>query len=488
MTTMAPSEAPAALDPEAEFQRRRREHWDARSTADPGGWWLGGGYHRRLREIHRHVIPAGSSVLELGCGRGDLLAAVEPSRGVGVDFSARQIEAARQRHPGLTFIAAEADAAIAELEGAFDYIIVSDLLNDLWDVERTLRALHRLTHPGTRLVITSHSRLWQLPLGAARRLGLARPLLPQNWLAPEDVRNLLHLAGFETLRAWGDCLLPLRIPLLWGLANRWLAKVAPFRWFDLTTVTVARPAGPGPWKEPPLVSVVVPARNEAGNIAEILRTVPEMGAGTELIFVEGNSSDDTYAVIERELAKQPGRRARLLKQPGRGKGDAVRHGWEHASGEILMILDADLTVPAAALPRFYQALLENRGEMINGVRLVYPMADRAMRFANLIANRGFSLAFSWLLGQPIKDTLCGTKALSRANWRRIVANRAHFGDFDPFGDFDLIFGAAKLDLRLVDLPVRYRERIYGETNIQRWRHGVILLRMLVFAARRLKFR
>jgi glycosyltransferase involved in cell wall biosynthesis len=236
------------------------------------------------------------------------------------------------------------------------------------------------------------------------------------------------------------------------------------------------------------VSVVVPARNEAGNIAEILRTVPEMGAGTELIFVEGNSSDDTYATIERELAKQPARRARLLKQPGRGKADAVRHGWEHANGEILMILDADLTVPAAALPRFYEALLENRGEFINGVRLVYPMADRAMRFANLVANRGFSLAFSWLLGQPIKDTLCGTKALSRANYRRIVANRAYFGDFDPFGDFDLIFGAARLDLRLVDLPVRYRERTYGETNIQRWRHGVILLRMLLFAARRLKFR
>jgi glycosyltransferase involved in cell wall biosynthesis len=237
----------------------------------------------------------------------------------------------------------------------------------------------------------------------------------------------------------------------------------------------------------PLVSVIVPARNEAGNIEAIFERTPEMGSGTELVFVEGHSRDDTYATIEREIARHPERKSQLLRQTGRGKGDAVRLGFAHARGDVLMILDADLTVAPEDLPRFLDALRSGNGELINGVRLVYPMQKQAMRFFNFLANKFFSLAFSWLLGQSVKDTLCGTKVLSSADYQRIAAQRAYFGDFDPFGDFDLLFGAAKLNLKIVDLPIRYRERTYGTTNIQRWRHGLLLLRMVLFAARRIKF-
>jgi glycosyltransferase involved in cell wall biosynthesis len=212
-----------------------------------------------------------------------------------------------------------------------------------------------------------------------------------------------------------------------------------------------------------------------------------MGRGTELVFVEGHSHDDTHAAIEREIAAHPDRPARLYRQAGRGKGDAVRLGFERARGDVLMILDADLTVPPEDLPRFYAALVSGKGEFINGVRLVYPMEKQAMRFLNLVGNKFFSLAFSWLLGQPVKDTLCGTKVLWHADYRLIEANRAYFGDFDPFGDFDLLFGAARLNLKIVDLPIRYRERSYGTSNIQRWKHGLLLLRMVLFAARRIKF-
>jgi glycosyltransferase involved in cell wall biosynthesis len=212
-----------------------------------------------------------------------------------------------------------------------------------------------------------------------------------------------------------------------------------------------------------------------------------MGRGTELVFVEGHSSDDTYFVIEREIASHPERQCQLLRQTGSGKGDAVRLGFDQARGEVLMILDADLTVAPEDLPRFLRALQSGKGDFINGVRLVYPMEKQAMRFFNLLGNKFFSLAFSWLLGQSVKDTLCGTKALWAADYRRIAAQRAYFGDFDPFGDFDLLFGAARLNLKIVDLPVRYRERTYGTTNIERWRHGALLLRMVLFAARRMKF-
>lgn len=423
-------------------------------------------------------------MLEVGCARGDLLAALEPAAGVGVDFSPAMLARARAAHPELELVLADAHD-LSDLNGQLDTIILSDLVNDLWDVQRVLEQLVPLCTPRTRVILNSYSRLWEAPLRLVSRLGWSRPNLPQNWLSREDLSNLLRLAGFELVRSWPEILLPLPIPLLAPLANRWLARLWPFRHLALTNFFVARPT-PRP-RPTPLVSVVVPARNEAGNIEAILARTPELGRGTELVFIEGHSTDGTWEAIGRGIAAHPERRCLALQQTGRGKGDAVRLGFAHASGDLLVILDADLTVPPEDLPRFVEAAVSGRGEYVNGVRLVYPMEERAMRFANLLGNKFFSLAFSWLLGQPIKDTLCGTKVLWREDYERIAANRSYFGDFDPFGDFDLIFGAARLSLAFVDVPIRYRERTYGTTNIQRWRHGWILLRMLAFASRRLKF-
>jgi SAM-dependent methyltransferase len=432
-------------------------------------------------------VPPGLRVLELGCGEGDLLAALQPDRGTGVDFSPRMIEQARRRHPQLQFVQADAHD-LSQLTGPFDVIVLSDLLHDVWDVQEVLAGLSRLCHPGTRVVINFFSRLWELPLTAAARVGLARPVLKQNWLTVSDVTNLLHLCDFRVIRAWQEVLFPIHVPLIAPLCNRVLVRLWGFRHLALANFIVARPlAARSSVATEPRVSVIVPARNEAGNIESVFRRTPEMGGGTELIFVEGHSSDDTYGAIERAIQAHPGHTARLIRQTGRGKGDAVRAGFAIATGDILMILDADLTVPPEDLPRFYDAIQTNKGEFINGVRLTYPMEDKAMRFANLIGNKFFSLAFSWLLGQSIKDTLCGTKVLRRRAYEALAANRAYFGEFDPFGDFDLLFGAAKLGLEIVEVPIRYRERTYGETNIQRWRHGWLLLKMCVFAAGRIKF-
>jgi SAM-dependent methyltransferase len=484
--SQTPDRRETTSDPAADrYQAERRAHWDGVARGWPERRGLGGAYHRRLAQVYRRIVPPGARVLELGCGQGDLLAALRPSAGVGVDFSAEMLARARERHPHLRFVAADAHELRSPAE-TFDYVVLSDLVNDVWDVQSLLEIVRGVCHRRTRLVLNLYSHLWGGVLRLAQRLGLARPLLAQNWLAVADVENLLRLAGFTLVRHWEEVLLPLPIPLLAPLCNRFLVRFWPFRHLALTNVFVARPA-PEPLPEEPVVTVVVPARNEAGNVPAIFDRVPEMGAGTELIFVEGHSQDETHAAIERELAARGRPRTRLLRQPGRGKGDAVRAGFDVATGEVLMILDADLTVPPEDLPRFYEVVRSGRGEFVNGVRLVYPMEKQAMRFANLLGNKFFSLAFSWLLGQPIKDTLCGTKVLSRSDYRALAANRAYFGDFDPFGDFDLLFGAAKLNLEIVEIPVRYRERTYGSTNIQRWRHGLLLLRMCLFAAGRLKF-
>ncbi len=464
------------------YQKARMEHWDA--IARRRDHWQGAGrwYHQRLEEIYRFLVDPGQRILEIGCGMGDLLAALQPAYGVGVDFSSEMLCRARARHPTLEFIQADAHA-LPDLKGPFDVIIFSDTINDLWDVQQAFEQVRPLCAPHTRLILNFYNTLWQIPLKIVQALGLANPLLPQNWLTPQDVENLLHLADFEVIRKWQEILWPLP---LGGFLNRFLVRFWPFHHLALAHFMIARPA-PAPLEDSPSVTVVVPARNEAGNIRPLLERLPKMGKETEVIFVEGHSRDDTYQVIEREITAHPQIPCRLFKQQGIGKADAVRLGFSQARGDVLMILDADLTVPPEDLPRFYQALVSGKGEFINGVRLVYPMEERAMRPLNYLGNKFFSLAFSWLLGQPVKDTLCGTKVLWRKDYEKIAAARAYFGDFDPFGDFDLLFGAARRHLKIVDLPIRYRERAYGRSNISRWRHGWLLLRMLFFGARRLKF-
>jgi len=470
------------FDPSGQnYQQTRISHWDSIARKRDSWQGLGSSYHRRLADVYRFYVAPNMRVLEIGCADGRLLASLRPAYGVGIDFSEEMIRRAKERNPELTFIHADAHD-LSSINETFDIIILSDLVNDLWDVQRVLEQIKRLSSPRTRIILNFYSRLWQLILNTARVLNLATPDLYQNWLTREDVTSLLQLAGFETIRTTQEILWPLP---LGGLANRLLVRLWPFNHFALSNLVIARPLPER--AEEPKVSVVIAARNEAGNIKSIFERTPQMGSGTEIVFVEGHSKDDTYAAIEREIAAHPSTPSLLLKQPGIGKADAIRAGFEKATGDILMILDADLTVPPEDLPRFYEALVSGTGEFINGVRLVYPMEKEAMRTLNFIGNKFFSLAFSWLLGQSIKDTLCGTKVLYKKDYELIAANRSYFGDFDPFGDFDLIFGAAKLNLKIVDLPIRYRERTYGSTNISRWKHGLLLLRMVVFAARRIKF-
>ncbi len=479
------AESPSQLD---RYSGERLRYWN-RLAESSGRWQTSRAYYqRRLREIYSFLIPPGMRVLELGCSQGDLLAAVKPAYGVGVDFSGAMLDAARRSHPDLQFISGDAHAF--HLNETFDYVICSDLVNDVWDVQQVLENAARHCHPASRLILNSYSRLWELPRRAAEIAGLAKEQLPQNWLAPNDIGNLLSLANFEIIRSSHEILWPFRTPVLDRIANSYLVKLPLIGALGLTNVFIARPA-PKPIAPEPLVSVIVPARNEEGNIPEIFRRVPQLGAGTELIFVEGGSTDGTYGAIEREIereiARNPALRIKLFQQPGTGKGDAVRTGFRHASGELLMILDADLTVCPEDLRRFYEAWQSGKAEFVNGVRLVYPMADRAMPFLNQVGNKFFSLAFTWLLSQSVKDTLCGTKALGKASYEKIARSRSYFGNDDPFGDFDLLFGAAKYNLKIVELPVRYGERSYGKTNIQRWRHGMLIFRMVVRAMSKIKF-
>jgi hypothetical protein len=437
-------------------------------------------YRKLLSAYYRDLIPANASVLEIGCGAGHLLELL-PNRDVtGVDLSETQIEAARKRVAGGEFhVMAGEDLALSR---TFDFIIISETLNFAADVQQILEKAQSAAHARTRLVLNFHSGLWRPLLGLGTAVGVRAEHPACNWLSATDMRNMLSLAGWDVVKQQSRLLMTMPCLGLEKLVNRFVAPV--LSQLALTVFQIARPSAKRLAAK--TVSVVIPARNEAGNIeAAVLRT-PRLGAHTEIIFIEGNSTDHTWSEIERVQAAYPDLDIKKMRQTGKGKGNAVREAFDAATGDILMILDADLTMPPEELPKFYDVLISGRADFANGVRLVYPMEGKAMQFCNFVANKFFGLAFSWALGQPVKDTLCGTKVLFREDYRRIAANRAHFGDFDPFGDFDLLFGGNHLHLKIADIPIRYRDRTYGETNIQRWSHGALLLRMLLLAVTKIK--
>jgi SAM-dependent methyltransferase len=444
-------------------------------------------FHAEELRYLKFLVGPGARVLELGCGTGDLLAALEPSFGVGVDFSAGMIAEARKAHPDLTFFVGDVEdpAFVRSLPGPFDVIVVIDTLGALDDCQGMFESLHALCTRETRLVIGYFSHLWYPALKFAEAVGLKMPQPPANVLSPADVRALVALADFEAVKNELRVLLPVPLAGLGRAVNRFLAPLPLIRDLCLRHFTVCRSL-----RQPPAqarsASVVIPTRNERGNIEAAVKRIPRFADALEIIFVEGHSADGTWEEIERVVGAYPDRDIKAMRQPGTGKADAVFAGFDAARGDVLIILDGDLTVPPEQLPKFWEAIVSGKGEFVNGSRLVYPMEQEAMRFLNLVANKVFSLLFTWLLSQRFTDTLCGTKAMYRSDYARLKAGRSYFGDFDPFGDFDLIFGASKLGLKAVEIPIRYANRAYGESQISRFRHGLMLLRMVAFAFMRIK--
>lgn len=517
---------------------RRTAAWFDRYATERARWKARNRYYyQELERLARATIAPGSRVLELGCGTGELLAAVQPSFGVGLDISEQMVKMARRGAGGaaraggagqggqaaggtLHFI--RGDAHQMPLQTKFDYVICSDLLGHVEDIQVLLNGLHAVCTPHTRILVTYWNFAWHGVMWLAERMGWKMPEDQQNWLGMADVDNLLLLTDLATLERGSSLLLPKAVPLLAPLLNERAIRVPGLRHLALVTHWVVQPVTPRPVAEPLTCSVIVPCRNEEGNIAACVDRLPPLGTHTELIFVDGASTDRTRERIleqiaihaggrdiklidqvplpasapppierseaARSITPQPakGKSAKPVRMLRLGKGDAVRKGFAAASGDVLFILDADLTVPPEELPKFLEPIATGKAGIVNGTRLVYPLEDEAMGPINLFGNKFFSIVFTWLLGQRIKDTLCGTKVLRKSDYGLLATNRSYFGDFDPFGDFDLLFGAARLGLRLVEVPVRYRRRTSGHSKVQVFKHGILLVRMSVIGFRRLK--
>jgi len=469
------------------FKQSVQKHFDD-LAADRKSWIEKNRYYYQSQADYlRFIVPTGKKILELGCGTGDLLSDLIPSRGVGIDISPNMTSIAQHNYPHLEFITADVeDSGAWGLAEIFDYIVIADTIGLLEDIQNTFSGLHAFCDSNTRIVISYYNFLWEPVLSLGEAIGLKMPQPQQNWLSIFDISNLLHLADFQVVKKEHRLLIPKDIPLVSALFNQYLAALPFIRKLCLSCYLVARPNRQTKRQKEYSASIIIPCRNERGNIEPAVKRLPAFGRHQEVIFVDGRSSDGTPDAIQDVMAKYPDKDIKHFVQDNIGKGDAVRKGFAEAGGDVLMILDADLTVSPEDLPKFYQAIATGKGEFINGCRLVYPMEKQAMRFLNILGNKFFGLAFSWLLNQRLKDTLCGTKVLLKSDYEKIAANREYFGNFDPFGDFDLIFGAARLNLMITEVPVRYRDRTYGSTNIRRFRHGWMLLKMTAFAFKKFK--
>lgn len=487
-----------------DHQAAERDRWIAKNRF----------YHDGVRDIIARHIEPGSSILLIGSATGNLLAQLQaqPQRSLGVDIAPSMVDVARGKFPDYTFEVA--DVENLRLDDAagnprrFDAIVLSDVVGYLSDVQTTLRDLRRFVEPGGQIVVTYYNLLWEPILVAGEKLRVKMPQKTQNWLSMHDIETMLRLSEWKIEDKGSALAVPIDVPFAKAF-NRFASNNALLRHLGLVQYFCARyepaPVAAAKKAAQATVSVIVPCRNERGNIANGIKRIPQLGAHTEIIFVDGNSDDGTVEEIESEIQRWQGvKDIRLIHQVTNtadpdetstigkglmlklGKGDAVRKGFAAATGDILMILDSDLTVAPEELPKFVFPLTEGYADFVNGGRLVYPMEGDAMRFLNLIGNKIFGLVFSWLIDQPVKDTLCGTKALFKRDYERIAANRAYFGDFDPFGDFDLLFGAARLGLRIVDMPIRYRARTAGSSKVTIFKHGILLLRMTWIGFIRLK--
>ena len=444
-------------------------------------------YHEEDLNYLNFLVPQGLRVLVLGGDIGRVLDRLKPSYGVGVSISGKMIALARDRFPDYEYHVGDVEdpQILSALTGTFDVIVLVDMMGLLEDCEAMLASLQKFSQSDTRVVIAYWSHLWEPILKVASTFGYRMPQVEENWLSTADIDNLLNLSDFEIIKREWRQLVPKRLLGLGAVINRYIATLPVIRHFCLRNYIVARTLPKG-LKHNLSVSIIIPCRNERGNIEAAVERLPRFAEDMEIIFVEGHSKDGTLEECSRVKDKRTDLDIKVLVQDGKGKGDAVRKGFEAARGDVLMILDADLTVPPEVLPKFYSAIQRGKGDFINGTRLVYPMEKGAMRFLNFLANRAFAVIFSFLLNQRFSDTLCGTKVLRRTHYLQIANNRAYFGEFDPFGDFDLIFGAVKLNLKIAEIPIRYAERSYGETQISRFQHGWLLLRMVIFAWRKLK--
>lgn len=440
-------------------------------------------YYKHVLNTLNYIIEPENSVLHIRCSSGYILNGIHANYRVGIDDSENQIEEAKIQFPEIEFNTSNTENF--SLDKTFDFILLTSV-EDVVDIKAVLDCIKKHSHEFTRVIVLNYNFLWNPLVNLAEKFGMKIPQNLHNWISEQDVNSFLELSQFEKIINYRAILFPFYIPIFSWFVNKYLARLPILRRMTMLNFTVARVRDFEP--KDYSVSVIIPCRNEAGNIEDAVSRIPKLGIHTEILFGDDKSTDGTADKVREMIAKFPEKDIKLYQGPGISKSENVWTGFDLAQGDIVLILDADLTVIPEELPYFYEAIVKRNGEFINGSRLVYPMHNNAMKLFNIIGNKFFSIAFSYILDRPIKDTLCGTKVMWRKDYYRIKKLRGTWGITDRWGDYELIFSAAKLNLKIIDLPVHYYERTYGETKMTgRINNGIIMLKMCWAALSKIKF-
>jgi ubiquinone/menaquinone biosynthesis C-methylase UbiE len=435
-------------------------------------------YHYSMRDLIRGMVPPNADVLEFGSGSGDLLADLQTSRGVGLNLAQELTDQAGRKHPHLKFLTVDVDQTASPSQFSPNIIVMTNMLDYVHDVWDQMESMAGLIKEDTLLVITTNNPLWSSILRAASKLKMRVPESPRNFITNQDICSVLRLHGFDIVEEGLAVPIPKNIPIISGIANALLPELPILRFSSSIQYVAARPHIP---RQPLSCSVIIPCHNEAENIAECIRRVPNMGRSTEIVVVDDGSTDDTAQQVQDVMRTDP--RVRLIVfDQNQGKANAVRAGFDAAKGDIVMILDADMAVMPEDLPKFVRPLQQGTADFVNGTRLVYPMEGQAMKMINYLGNKAFCYLASWVMRQRVSDSLCGTKALFKRDCVRMP-----IGGKERWGDFDFLFGAARLRLRVLEVPVHYQERRAGHSKMRVLRDGWLFLKACMYGWRMLRF-
>lgn len=444
-----------------------RKHFDAIAKDYDYYKKKNGYYHTQIKKFYKQIIPEGSSVLEVGCATGDLLDYLKPSYGLGIDISRNMIEEAKRKHPGLDLVHGEISSIFARSD--FDFIILSNLLDYIDDIYTFFVSLKRWMGEYTKLIINHNNPLWAPLIRIGAKFWLRTADAKRNFVTLRDACNLLEVLDFDISEKGFRLILPIYIPVVSHLVNKLFPRLYGINNFSSLQYIICRKRQLASKKKQLSCTVVIPCHNEEQNLVECVRRVSSPGSFTEIIIVDDGSIDNTFQ-IAKQISEQDPRVRAIRLEKNLGKGNAVKVGFDNARGDVLIILDADMTVAPEDIPKFFNTIADGAAEFVNGTRMIYPMEKKAMKFLNFFGNKMFGVITSIILGQRNTDVLCGTKALLKRHYKYIKIEDC------KWGDFDLLYGAAKLKLKLVEMPVHYKKRVSGSSKMKAIKHGIGMIR------------
>lgn len=430
-------------------------------------------YYTQIQRLLKFLIPPGKSILYFGCYREDVIYSLDASSSVVIN---EEVDERISKNKSVEFVHCKYHLYNPQQE--YDYIILDTVIGKTENINLLLRNISSACSSHTRIIIHQENYLWRPLLNFAASFGLKKQEKTQNWLSIKDVETYLETAGFESTRVYKKNIFPLKAGFLGPILNHFFSTIPVLDFLKLDQFIVGRFNKPfTQLKSSSSLSICLTVKDEEHNIEPIVSSLPVLCENQEILFVEGNSTDNTAKEIERMKMLFPHKNIRLIKQPGKGQGDAIHTGFKEAKGEIIILYEGDGTSEPYDIQYFYEAIEAGRFEFIEGSRFVYPLSHKCMPLANKIGNVVFAKWFSFFLNQRTTDVLSGIKAIRKKDYEKIYNTWGFLGIPDPFGDFELLFGSARYGLKIGEIPIRYKPRVFGESKTSVFKHGWYLLKM-----------